>query len=87
MARRRYQNAYLFARGKRRKLWVVRWWEDVIRPDGTLARIRRSVVLGPVAELTKRAARKLVEVHLRPINEGRPSGVHFHLCCFRGKAV
>ncbi len=71
MARRRYQNAYLFARGKRRKLWVVRWWKDVIRPDGTLARIRRSVVLGPVAELTKRAARKLVEVHLRPINEGR----------------
>jgi len=38
MARRRYQKGQLFQKGKRRKVWVARWREDVIRPDGSRSR-------------------------------------------------
>ncbi len=71
MAQRRYQSGHLFVRGKRRKNWIARWWENVIRPDGTLGRVQRSEVLGPVSELSKREARKLLEARLRPLNQGR----------------
>ncbi len=71
MARRRYQTGCLFVRGKRRKMWVARFREDVIKPDGSLGRVIRSEVLGPVSELPKREARKLLESRLRPMNEGR----------------
>ncbi len=71
MARRRYQTGCLFVRGKRRKMWVARWREDVIKPNGSLGRVIRSEVLGPVSELSKREAHKLLESRLRPLNEGR----------------
>ena len=72
MTRRKFQSGSLFKRGKRRKLWVARWWEDMIRPDNSLGRVRRSEVLGPVSEIpSQREARKLLETRLRPINEGR----------------
>ena len=71
MARRRYQTGCLFVRGKRRKTWVARWREDVIRPDGTPGRVMRSEVLGLVSEIpSRREARKLLEARLRPINQG-----------------
>jgi integrase len=73
MARRRYQVGCLFIRrGKRRKVWVARWREDVIRTDGTLGRVLRSEVLGPVSEISsKREALSLLETRIRPINQGR----------------
>ncbi len=72
MARRRYQIGCLFVRGKRRKVWVARWREDMLRPDGTLGRTLRSEVLGPVSEIpAKREAHKLLETRLRPINQDR----------------
>ncbi len=81
MVRRKFQSGSLFKRGKRRKLWVARWWEDMIRPDNSLGRVRRSEVLGPVSEIpSQREARKLLEVRLRSINQGthRPqSTLHF----------
>jgi hypothetical protein len=43
MARRRYQTGCLFVRGKRHKVWVARWREDVILPDTTVGRVQRSV--------------------------------------------
>ncbi len=70
MARRRYQEGMLFVRGKRRKVWVARWFEDAVLPDGAVARIRRAEVLGPTGELSKREAHKLLEARLRPINQG-----------------
>ena len=71
MARRRYQIGCLFIRGKRRKVWVARWREDVLRPDGTPGRVLRSEVIGLVAEIpTRREARKLLDARLRPINQG-----------------
>jgi hypothetical protein len=50
MARSQYQNGCLFIRGKRRKVWVARWRDDVILADGSADRVLRSIVLGPVSE-------------------------------------
>src|SRR5215472_1214253 len=68
--RRRYQQGCCFIRGK---VWVARWREDVITPDGKPGRILRWEVLGPVSEIgrNKRDARKLLDVRLRPFNQGR----------------
>jgi len=77
MARSQYQNGCLFVRGKRRKVWVARWREDVILADGSAGRIMRSVVLGPVSEIAgRREARRLLNAHLNPVNQGqyRPEG-------------
>ena len=34
MARRGFQHGMLFQRVTRRKLWVARWWKDVVQVDG-----------------------------------------------------
>ena len=72
MARCQYQNGCLFVRGKRRKMWVARWREDVVLADGSASRVMRSVVLGPVSEIAgRREARRLLDAHLSPINQGQ----------------
>lgn len=71
MARRRFQSGCLFKRGKRRKVWVARWREDVLRENGSVGRMLRSVVLGSVADLPTRAdAQTRLEELLRPLNQG-----------------
>jgi integrase len=78
MARRGFQQGTLFQRGTRRKLWVARWWEDVIQVDGTLGRLRRSEVIGTVAEFpTRRKVMHVLSQKLRAINRGdaRPQSV------------
>lgn len=65
MARRRFQKGYLFKKGK---VWVARWWEDIIRVDGTPGRARRFVTLG---DTPKHVAQKALERKLQPINYGR----------------
>jgi integrase len=68
LSRRRYQRGRLFCRrGKRRKVWVGRWWEDTVE-DGKLRRIRRSEVLGESAKLTRRKAQRILEERLDSIN-------------------
>lgn len=70
-SRRRFQSGSLFKRGRRRKVWVGRWWEDTLRPDGTIGRIRRAEVLGLVSEIpTRREAQTLLDQRLRAINQG-----------------
>src|SRR5713101_4799102 len=71
MARPRYQEGSLFIRGKRNKVWVARWREDVIREDGTLHRTQPTVVLGAVSELSRREARSLLQKRVSEINQGR----------------
>src|SRR5712691_560025 len=71
MARPRYQDGSLFIRGKRIKVWVARWREDVIREDGTLHRTQPTVVLGPVNGLSRREARSLLQKRVSEINQGR----------------
>jgi integrase len=77
MARSQYQNGCLLVRGKRRKMWVARWREQVILADGSAGRVMRSVVLGPVSEIGgRREARRLLDARLNPLNQGqyRPEG-------------
>jgi len=71
MARPRYQNGSLFIRGKRTKVWVARWREDLIREDGSLHRTQRTVVLGTVGDLSRREARSLLQKRVAEINQGR----------------
>jgi integrase len=74
--KQRFQRGSIFKRGKRNKVWVARFLEDVIGPDGTVKRIRRSEVLGLVAEIpTRGKAERLLADLLRPLNssEFRPS--------------
>jgi len=63
MARRRYQEGCLFTRGSPgRRVWVVRWREDILRADGTVGRMMRSQVLGPGCRIpSRREARQLMQ--------------------------
>src|SRR5207248_5820917 len=65
MARKRYQRGQLFQKGKRQKVWVARWREDVIRTDGRRDRLRRSEKLGTVTQYpTRRLAERALEQRL-----------------------
>lgn len=71
MARQRYQSGCLFKRGRRRKVWVARWRDDVILADGSRGRVHRSVVLGLVTEMpSRRMAQARLEERLRKLNHG-----------------
>ena len=72
MARnRRFQQGSLFKRGSRTKVWVARWWEEVTGTGGKSERIRRSEILGAVAEIpTRREAEQILSDRLRLINSG-----------------
>lgn len=71
MARRRFQTGCLTKLGKRRKIWVIRWREDVLRADGTVGRIQRAEMIGAVAELPNcRDALAKMEERLREVNLG-----------------
>lgn len=68
---RRFQHGSLFKRGKRKKVWVARWWEEVVGPGNVLERIRRSEILGSVADIpTRREAEQMLSTRLRPVNSG-----------------
>lgn len=70
MARRRYQQGQVILRGKRRQVWVGRWREDVVTPDGEVKRVRKSVVLGTKKQYaTKRLALRALEQLVAPIND------------------
>jgi integrase len=65
MARRRYQKGQLLLKGKKKKVWVARWREDIVGPDGTIYRQRRSEVLGTLKEYpTRRLAERALEQRL-----------------------
>lgn len=68
---RHFQQGSLFKRGKRQKVWVARWWEIVVGPEGKPERLRRSEILGPVADMpTRREAQQVLSDRLRSINSG-----------------
>jgi integrase len=68
MARRRYQNGCVFLRGKK-PVWVGRYREDQIGPDGHPLRVLKSIVLGTKRELpTKRLAERRMESELSRVN-------------------
>ena len=70
MARRRFQGQ-LFKSGKRRKMGVGRWREDVHLKSGEVRQIRRWHVLGSVAEIpTRNEAQALLDERMRSANQG-----------------
>jgi integrase len=66
---RTFQRGTLLKRGKRRKVWVARWREDGIGPNGRV-RIRRSEVIGVVSEMSKSEAEQALVLRLVNINSG-----------------
>lgn len=70
VARPRWQQGWLFQRGKRNPVWVGRFREDVLTADGVRKRRERSVVLGFVSEIGKRQAQRLLCERLAAINQG-----------------
>jgi integrase len=68
MTRPRYQEGCLWTRGKRRKMWVVRWRENVLQPDGSVRRIQRAETLGPVSKITRRQAQAFLQNKAATIN-------------------
>ncbi|MGA3212050.1 MAG: hypothetical protein ABSD20_12150 [Terriglobales bacterium] len=69
LARRRYQKGSLILRGKREKVWVGRWLEDEIQPDGSIERIHKSEVLGSLKDFpTKRLAQRELDARVSVIN-------------------
>jgi integrase len=67
---RRFQRGSIYKRGKRKKVWVIRWREDATTQDGKTVRLRRSEILGPVAEIPRRQAEQLLADRMRQINSG-----------------
>ena len=70
VARPRWQQGWLFQRGKRKKVWVGRYREDVIAEDGRRHRRECSVVLGPTRQVSKRQAQRKLSECLAAINQG-----------------
>ena len=89
MARRRYQMGSLFQRGTRVKVWVLRWREDIVGPDGVAKRVRKETVLGAIADLpTRKLARRRADILLSRVNrpDYRPGKViGFEEFCERWK--
>ena len=69
--RKRFQRGWLLKIGKRRKVWVGRWREDVLLEGGQVGRVQRSLLLGTVAELrTRRDAQARLDETLAAVNAG-----------------
>ena len=69
MAHRRLQHGSVFLRNKHDRVWVGRWREPEIQPDGTLKRVRKAEVLGTIKDYpTKRLAMRALESRLTEIN-------------------
>jgi hypothetical protein len=68
MPRRRYQRGRIISRGKKRRVWVGIFREDRMKPDGTIHRARRSVVLGTVKHVTKLQAIGALRPYLDAVN-------------------
>jgi integrase len=68
MPRRRYQRGRIISRGKKRKVWVGIFREDRVKPDGTIHRARRSVVLGTVKHMSKLEAIEALQPYLDAVN-------------------
>lgn len=77
MTRPRYQDGCLWTRGKRRKVWVLRWREDVVQPDGSVKRVQRAESLGPTSRVTRQQARAILQNRVGTLNmsERRPQAI------------
>jgi integrase len=65
MARPHYQEGSLVTRGKRRRVWVIRWRENVLQTNGSVKRVQRAETLGLVKTITRQIARSILNQRLR----------------------
>ena len=72
MPRRRFQRGRLFVRGSKREVWVGSYREDRMQSNGSIKRIRRSVVLGETAKISRRAALATFQPYLDAVNIAGP---------------
>src|SRR6185437_6783507 len=69
LARRRYQMGSMSLRGKRIKVWVVRWREDIVGTNGEIRRVRKEAILGTLADIpTQKLARRRADILLSRVN-------------------
>lgn len=68
MPRRRFQKGRLTVRGVRNPQWAGLYREDVLQPDGTTHRARRTVQLGPVKKMSLRQAWARFQPYLDQVN-------------------
>src|SRR5215468_8940276 len=71
MARRRYQKGSLLPKTGLPKtgLWIGRWREDVVQPDGTITRPYKWETLGTIRDYpTRKLALRALEARLSTIN-------------------
>jgi integrase len=66
--RRRFQKGRLVIRGVRNPQRCGMYRDDVLQPDGTIRRMRRTVRLGPVSRLSERAAWAKFQPYLDRVN-------------------
>jgi integrase len=77
--KKHFQRGSLFKRGKRNKVWVARFREPVSGTNGETKFVRRSEILGTVADFpTRRDAEMLLSDRLRRINS---ADYHPRSCC------
>jgi integrase len=69
---RRFQYGSVSKRGKRNKVWIGRWREEVANSEGLICCVRRSEILGTVEEIpSKREAELKLWERLQPLNTGK----------------
>jgi integrase len=71
MARPRYQDGSLVVRGKKRKRYVIRWREDVVRPDGAIGRIQRAETIGLVSQMKRHEALEILQTRVSSAGQQR----------------
>jgi integrase len=77
--KKHFQRGSLFKRGKRNKVWIARYREPVVGANGETEFVRRSEILGNVADLpTRRDAEMVLSDRLRRVNS---ADYHPRSCC------
>jgi integrase len=69
MARPRYQDGSLVVRGRKRKRYLIRWREDVARPDGSISRIRRAETIGFVSSMKRQEALEILQTRVSAVSQ------------------
>jgi integrase len=67
MARPRYQNGSVVVRGKPKR-YVLRWREDVVKPDGTIERVQHAETIGFVSQIKKQQALEILQARVSAVS-------------------
>jgi Phage integrase central domain len=68
VARPRFQKGSLIVRGKPKR-YVIRWREDVAKPDGTIERIRRAEMIGFVTQIKRQQALEILQSRASAVSQ------------------